>query len=356
MKNILLEVKLDSLRGETMLDKSATYIVTGCTGYVGNVLTKKLLEEGCFVIGLARNEEKAKKAFKDNPPKIVYGDVTKKEDVERLFEGGGPFIVIHTVAKVSIGEDSFEELKKITVGGTENVVNCCLKYKAKKLLHVSTSETVIPGLKLKPDLSNLVPDPSKCKTKYAKAKSMADLVVLKAVKEHDLDASLLLPAGVLGPGDYSNSHMSQMMCDYVKGKLPASVKGGYNDFDIRDLADVLDKIIENSKKGESYIFANKPDQIEEVLEYVSKTTGAKRIKTLPLWVAYVGLPFLWIGSKLTGKRPLYTAAALYSIKSECDFPIEKVKEEFGYTPRPLEETVVDHINFLIDEGFLSLEK
>lgn len=35
------------------MDKNITYIVTGCTGYVGNVITKKLLSEGCNVIGLA---------------------------------------------------------------------------------------------------------------------------------------------------------------------------------------------------------------------------------------------------------------------------------------------------------------
>ena len=27
------------------MDKNATYIVTGCTGYVGNVLAKKLMDE-----------------------------------------------------------------------------------------------------------------------------------------------------------------------------------------------------------------------------------------------------------------------------------------------------------------------
>ena len=40
-----------------------TYIVTGCTGYVGNVITKKLLDEGCNVVGLARDEEKVKRVF-----------------------------------------------------------------------------------------------------------------------------------------------------------------------------------------------------------------------------------------------------------------------------------------------------
>ena len=77
-----------------------TYIVTGCTGYVGNVLTKKLMAEGCRVVGFARSPEKVKRVFGDNAPEIVYGDISNAADVEKLFEGEGPFAVIHTAAKV----------------------------------------------------------------------------------------------------------------------------------------------------------------------------------------------------------------------------------------------------------------
>ena len=83
-----------------------------------------------------------------------------------------------------------------------------------------------------------------------------DALVLRAVREQNLDASLLLFASVLGPGDTSNGHMSQMLIDFIEGRLPASVRAGYNDFDIRDVADVLPAIVERAKKGESYIFAH----------------------------------------------------------------------------------------------------
>ena len=189
---------------------------------------------------------------------------------------------------------------------------------------------------------------------YNRAKSMADVAVLKVVWEHNLNASLLLLAGVLGPGDYSNTHMTQVIIDYINGKLPASVDGGYNDFDIRDVADVLEAIIDNARQGESYIFANKPDKINEVLSYVSQMTGRKPLPTLPIWIAYVGLPFLFLWAKLTGKRPLYTRAALASLQADTDFPLDKSREQFGYTPRPLEQTVRDHVAFLAENGMVQL--
>lgn len=331
--------------------KDSVYIVTGCTGYVGNVLTKKLLDDGCRVIGFARNEQKFNKVFKDKKPQAVFGDVSNQEDVERLFACAGEgAVVIHTVAKVTIGEGTEKELYDVTVTGTKNVVQACLLHKAKKLLHISSTEAMPHDFLPKEDLSDYIPDPAKARKGYARAKSSADKIVLDAAKNNGLNASLLLLAGVLGPGDYSNSHMTQMFIDYIEGRLPASVKGGYNDFDIRDVADVLPAIVEKSRAGESYLFAHEPDSINEILDIISEVTGAKKLATLPLWLAYVGVPFLTLASKISGKRPLYTAAALASLKAKTDFPIGKAVKEFGYSPRPLKETVTDHVRFLIENG------
>ncbi|MBQ2719213.1 MAG: NAD-dependent epimerase/dehydratase family protein [Clostridia bacterium] len=334
------------------MDTDMTYIVTGCTGYVGNVLTKKLMALGCRVVGLARSPEKAARVFGDNMPSIVYGDIRNDEDIERLFEGDGPFTVIHTVAEVSIGEADERLLYEVTVGGTERMLEAALRHDTRQFLHISSTEALPHGLKLLPDLSNYVPTPERTRKGYNRAKATADVAVLRAVRR-GLPASLVLLAGVLGPGDYSRTHMTQVIVDFINGNLPASVDGGYNDFDIRDVAEVLPRLIEEARPGESYLFANKPDKINEVLLTVSEMMGKKPLPTLPIWVAYVGLPFLWLWSRLTGKRPLYTSASLASLRADTDFPLDKVKA-LGYTPRPLAETVRDHVQFLIDNGMVTL--
>lgn len=329
------------------------YIVTGCTGYVGNVLTKQLLADGCDVVGLARSPEKAARVFGNAAPRIVYGDIRNPADIERLFDGEGPFTVIHTVAYVTIGEGDKGELYDVTVGGTERMIEACLAHGA-RLLHISSTEAIPEGVKLARDLSNYNPDPKRARGGYCRAKSLADRRVLDAVRERGLSASLLMIAGVLGPGDYSLSHMTQVMIDFVEGRLPASINGGYNDFDIRDMAAVLPAILARAKDGETYLFANRPDKINEVLEAVAQHTGRKRPPTLPLALAYVGLPFLFTFAKLARRRPLYTASALASLRADADFPIDKAVEAFGYCPRPLRETVCDHVDFLKAQGMIKL--
>ena len=334
------------------MDRESTYIVTGCTGYVGNVLVKKLMAEGCRVVGLARDREKARRVFGGRAPELVFGDIRSEVDVEALFQGTGPFVVIHTAAYISIGEGDAAEMFAVNVGGTKAVVDACLRHGA-KLLHISSTEAFPRGYFPDEEVSYR-PDPKRARKGYPRSKSEADALVLDAVHERGLDASLLIIAGVLGPGDHSNSHMTQVFCDYIEGRLPASVDAGYNDFDIRDLADVLPAVIEGAKRGESYLFANATDKINDCLKVIGSMTGRKPVPTLPLWVAYVGLPFLFLGSKLSGKRPLYTAAALASLKERTDFPIGKAKREFGFAPRPLEETVKDHVQFLLDEGMVKV--
>lgn len=333
-----------------------TYIVTGCTGYVGNQIVKKLLNENEKVIGLARDKTKFKKVFKDQSFDVIYGDIRDKKTLEDLFIGDGPFVVIHTAALISIGEYSYEELYDVNVNGTNALIEVSSSKNLFKFLHISSSEAIPKGLRLKPDLSNYIPNPKKVSKGYNRTKSIADLFVLEACEKMNFPASILIMSGVLGPGDYSNSHMTQMFKDYIEGNLIASIKGGYNDFDIRDFTFVLKNIVYNSIIGESYFFANRPDTINEMLEVAKDLTNAKDIKTLPLWVAYVGLPFLHLKSLLTKTRPLYTKSALDSLHQDVDFPIEKAKKAFGFNPRPLEETVKDHISFMIEENMVNIKK
>ncbi len=334
------------------MDRSLTYIVTGCTGYVGNVLTQKLLSEGCRVVGMARSRKKAAHIFGNDIPELVLGDITNASDVEKLFSGDGPIAVLHTAAKVSIGETPSQEVYRVTVQGTKNVVDACCAHNAVKLLHISSTEAFPRGYFPDEELKTYAPDPAQSRKGYPRAKSAADQLVLRAAAERGLNASILMFASVLGPGDYSGTHMTQMFIDYMTGRLPASVNAGYNDFDIRDVADVLPAIFERAERGECYLFAHQPNRINDCLAVIQKMTGAKRVPTLPLWTAYLGLPFLRLYAKLAGKRPLYTGAALAALRERADFPIEKARRVFGYAPRPLEETVRDHIAFLQQEGMV----
>lgn len=61
---------------------------------------------------------------------------------------------------------------------------------------------------------------------YAKSKAAANKKVLLAA-EKGLDAGIVYPSGIIGPGDRGMGSMTVMLRSFLRGRLPAGVCGGY---------------------------------------------------------------------------------------------------------------------------------
>lgn len=87
---------------------------------------------------------------------------------------------------------------------------------------------------------------------YGKSKAMATALVLEAAQS-GLNASVVLPSGILGPGDLARGNMTRMLLSFCRGRLPLGVKGGYDFVDVRDVAAGVLACTERGKAGECYI-------------------------------------------------------------------------------------------------------
>ena len=56
------------------------------------------------------------------------------------------------------------------------------------------------------------------------------------------------PPVFLGPFDYGHGHLTQMVEDYLNGRLKACVRGGYDFVDVRDVADGIIAAAEKGKE------------------------------------------------------------------------------------------------------------
>lgn len=115
-------------------DQKTTYIVTGASGHLGNVLVRKLLKRGEQVTGLLLPGEK--------PPacgmRTVYGNVCEKESLRPLFLSGTEAVVIHCAGCVSISSYDGLKLWNTNVLGTRNLVELAEEYNVAKFIYVSS--------------------------------------------------------------------------------------------------------------------------------------------------------------------------------------------------------------------------
>ncbi len=328
------------------------WIVTGANGHVGNTVVRSLLEKHQRVIALVLPGDPSH-ALQGLDVEIVEGNMCKREDIDRLFESVkdidfSQVIVIHTAGIVSIDFKEKDLINQVNYGGTCNIVDACVHYKMGKLIYTSSVHALPERTGNQPIHECTEFDPSLVEGLYAKSKASASQYVMDAI-HRGLNGNIVFPSGILGPGDFGNSHMTQFVLDYLEGRLNAYVEGGYDFVDVRDVSETIIKIAESSATGENYLLGNRFISAKEMLDILSKISNRKQVNLcLPMWLAKSTAPFAEIYYRIIKQKPLFTRYSLMTLKSNSNFDHSKASLELDYHPRDLEESLSDAVHWLID--------
>lgn len=320
------------------------FLITGAAGHLGNTIIRMLNGKDIDIKGLILENETG--PLLDNA-QYIKGDVRKIETLRPLFEGCEQYetYVIHTAGIVDISEQVSPNLYDVNVKGTKNILQLCREYPIKRLLYVSSVHAI-------PEKDNNLVlheiqhfSQAEVEGGYAKTKAEATQAVLDAAAA-GLNAVIVHPSGILGPYDRSGNHLVQLVNDYIHGKLPACVKGGYDFVDVRDVADGCLRALEKGKSGECYILSNRHYEIKDLLKMIRRIHGGRKLPTLPLWMAKAALPFMKAYAKIKKSRPLYTKYSLCTLHSNDKFSHDKATAELGYMPRDIFQTLKDTVSWL----------
>ncbi len=327
------------------------YIVTGASGFLGNNIIRMLEhDDNAEVRAFVLNGESIS-SLNNLKCSIYYGDVTKADTLNSVFEGSGDaeIFVIHCAAVVYIKSKYNSRVYDVNVNGTKNIVDKVLEYNA-KLIYVSSVHAI-------PEKSdgNLISEvsifnPDNVVGLYAKTKAEAARYVMDSVKDKGLNACIVHPSGILGPYDFSNSHLTALVREIVRGKLPMCVKGGYDFVDVRDVAKGIIMACDKGKMGECYIMSGEFVSIKRLADLVCDVVGRKRIKVvLPIMIAKVVAPFYEMYYNVKGKTPLFTKYSLYTLSSNSNFSNEKAKRDLGFVTRDITDTVRDMVMWILGD-------
>ena len=240
----------------------------------------------------------------------------------------------------------------VNVGGTKNIIKCCLKHKECQKLVYCSSTGAIPETKKGAKIREVrYFDEDQVVGCYSRSKALATQAVLDAVNIEGLNACVVHPSGILGPEDFAVGETTKTLIDIVKGAMPMGIDGTFNLCDVRDLAAGTIAAAEKGRKGECYILGNEVVSFRDFANMLVKETGCKPVKTfLPLGIANGIASILERKAKKSGKQPLMTTFSVYNLARNNTFDSSKAKNELGYTTRPYEETIRDEVRWLKESG------
>jgi dihydroflavonol-4-reductase len=317
-------------------------LVTGASGFVGRHLVGRMLAARPWdtISVLLLPDETLPEPFVGKV-EILRGDVRDAESVRNAVRGKN--IVFHMAGFISYWVLDAGMMEAVNVGGVRAIVAACVEFKVKRLVHVSSVGAVGFNLDGKP-ADEETPFNWPESFGYMTTKRDGQKVVKDAVRDRGLDAVIVNPASVMGPGDPSaKSEHNRLYASMYKGDtFFGTLGGGLAVVDVRDLAETILVAADKGRAGEVYLCVGANATYTQVLELMAMSAGKRLV---PFAVPSLALTAVgWsaeLFSRLTRKRPFITAAYGRLSGWTAYYSGEKSRRELGVTYRPLEETIAD---------------
>lgn len=333
-------------------------LVTGGTGLLGAHLLYELVSGGQRVRAIKRGQsdlpyveklfgyysEEGKNLF--SKIEWVEGDILDIFSIEDALVGVEK--VYHCAAIVSFRQSDAALISKLNSEGTANVVNACLTLGVKKICHVSSTAALGKEERNEPITENTKWKISKKNSNYSISKLNAEREVWRGTEE-GLDAVIVNPCVILGPGKWNDSSTAMFKTAYHGLKFYTN---GSNAFvDVRDVAKVMVRLMDSEIKSERYLVTGENLKFREVFDMMSDEMKKERPKiAITQELSEFGWRYEGIRSFITGKSPRLTKEMARAAFRNYSYSHEKLKNAIGFTPTPIRETIKNTVEFFKSTG------
>ena len=189
------------------IDQTKTYLVTGSAGFIGYYLSKKLLNQGCTVIGIDNINDYYDVNLKNTrlDQLIMYenftfikGDISDKEEVNNLFEDHKPNVVVNLAAQAGVrySIENPDVYIQSNVIGFYNILEACRHHPVDHLVYASSSSVYGANKKVPFEETDFVDTPVSL---YASTKKSNELMAHTYSHLYNIPATGLRFFTVYGP-------------------------------------------------------------------------------------------------------------------------------------------------------------
>jgi dihydroflavonol-4-reductase len=336
-----------------------TAFVTGGVGLLGSNLVHLLASRGFSVRALVLPNEidKVPIQFSGIHVDVIPGDMRDVASFASALVGVD--IVFHTAAYFRDylkGGRHWDALYRINVAGTRSLLEAAYRAGIRRFVHAS-SIAVLDGPAAARIDETMLRDERHAEP-YFRSKILAEREMLNFLSQNpDMNAAMVLPGWMHGPGDAAPTPAGQSVLDFLRGKIPGILPGAFPIVDARDVAEALVLVALKGRRGERYLAAGRSITSADYLASLAAIAGIKLPRRkIPLSALYAVAAVSECWARLTRRPVQLSLAAVRLLDRRIDqlqFNHSKSKKELGLEFRPLEETLRDEIAWFRAHGYLS---
>jgi NADH dehydrogenase len=286
-------------------------LITGATGYIGQHLVARLVEQGVQPRCLVRDIQKASSIFPVDKVELVQGATTAPTMLVAAVQGIDTIVhaAFMTADKKESPENRYEETN---VRGTANVIDAAKKAGVQRIIEIS-------GLGTKPDKPG----------SYMQGRYLAEQILIKS----GLDWTIIRPSVLFGKGAPFITGLTDLLRTSPVVPLIGGGKTLFQPILVDDVVSVIIKVLDEPERtGKKMYTFGGPEyySFSQVFDELLQATHQHKPKV------YAPTPFVGIGAvvmeSVLSKPPLTKAAmALFSFDNTTD--LDSVERDFGFRPQ-----------------------
>lgn len=274
--------------------KISKVIITGCAGFIGFHLIKRLCGEGCHVIGIDNlNDYYDVQLKRDRLAQldvfIKSGlfdfhkiDITDLLDLEKIFKETNINLVINLAAQAGVrySLENPHEYIRSNVQGFMNILECCRHNNVGKLIYASSSSVYGGNTKLPFSESDRVDNPVSI---YAATKKSNELMAYTYSHLYNIQTIGLRFFTVYGPWGRPDMALNIFTKKIIEGKLLEIFNNGKHSRSFTYIDDIIESIfrligVQSDKLNRYSIFNIGGEHATDLMDYISAIEEALSLK------------------------------------------------------------------------------
>ncbi|ULM95682.1 GDP-mannose 4,6-dehydratase [Peribacillus frigoritolerans] len=250
------------------LDLNKTYLITGAAGFIGFFLSRKLLEQGCRVIGVDNindyydvNLKFTRLGQLEPYDKFTFikGDISDKTMITNIFEEHKPNIVINLAAQAGVrySIENPDVYIQSNIIGFYNILEACRHNPVDHLVYASSSSVYGANKKVPFEETDFVDNPVSL---YASTKKSNELMAHTYSHLYKIPATGLRFFTVYGPMGRPDMAYFGFTDKYFAGEPIKIFNNGnfendlYRDFTyIDDIVEGIERLLSNPSVGDNNV-------------------------------------------------------------------------------------------------------